>query len=332
MTVVRVLLLALACLSATPAAALTFLVHGDMPYGAPWPGGGKFKSDFDFLKTALAPALRDDTDIDFVIHYGDSGRPVYSCSDDWLRGQQTFWRNELVKPVFFTPGDNDWTDCDRALVPAPGSELERLAAIRRVLFGQRSGLGEDWHLRHQPSYPENALWRRDSVQFATLHVVGTNDGRGEILRDIAAIARARVDARQAAVRDWLTASVEEARSAGASALVVAMQADPFKGWGTVACSNAVPETCDAFLELRAAFVAAAKTFGRPMLVVHGDTSPYCLDRPFGADAPATLWRLNGPGDFSVIDASKVTVQADNAALPFRVEGLMTGPLPEAPCP
>lgn len=332
MTAIRILLFTIVCLCAAPAAALTFLVHGDMPYGAPWPEGGRYKTDFDFMKSVMAPAVRDDPSIAFVIHYGDSGRPVYACSDDWLRGQQTFWRNELVKPVFFTPGDNDWTDCDREVIPAPGSELERLAAVRRVLFARRSTLAENWHYRRQSLYPENALWRRGGVQFATLHVVGTNDGRGQIRRDIAAIARARVTARQAAVRDWLSAAVEEAKASDAVALVVAMQADPFKGWGTVACSDAMPEKCDAFLELRAALVAAAKALGRPMLVVHGDTAPYCLDRPFGDDAPAALWRLNGPGDFRVIDAAKVTIQADSVELPFRVEGLRTGPLPNAPCP
>ena len=331
MTTFRVLLFAAGLLVASPAAALSFLVFGDMPYGAPWPEGGRYKTDFDFLKTVLAPAVRDDPTVDFVINYGDIGRPEYACSDDWLRGQQTFWRDEIGKPVFYTPGDNDWTDCDRAVVPAPVSELARLDAIRQVMFAASPVSDDGWHYRQQASFPENAIWRRQQVQFATLHVVGTNDGRGQILRDAAATARARVDRRQQAARKWLAEAVTEAKAAGAGALVVAMQADPFRGWGTAPCNTALPEKCDAFVELRAAFVEAAAALGRPMLVVHGDTADYCLDRPFGAGAPAGLWRLNGPGDFRVVDAVRVTVDVD-AAVPFQVAGLSTGPLTSAPCP
>jgi hypothetical protein len=46
-----------------------------------------------------------------------------------LEKSQTFWKNEIVKPVFYTPGDNDWTDCDRENLKVRQSELERLNAM-----------------------------------------------------------------------------------------------------------------------------------------------------------------------------------------------------------
>ena len=182
----------------------------------------------------------------------------------------------------------------------------------------------------QPGFPENAMWRRQDVQFVTLHVVGTNDGLGQIQLDDPLVARQQVARRQRAVRDWLATAAAAAKEAGAAALVVAMQADPFRGWGKESCRVKGPETCDAFAELRTAIVATARDLDRPMLVVHGDTAAYCLDQPFGADAPAGLWRLNGPGDFKVIDGARVTT-SPGSAVPFQVTGLLTGPLAPGAC-
>ena len=333
MTATRAVLLAIilpiAC-GANSAAALTFMVFGDMPYAAPWVVDGQTRSDFDFLTDVLAPAVRDDETIDFAINVGDIGRPEFACNDDWLRDQRAFWLRELGKPVFYTPGDHDWTDCDRDTVPVPSSEMQRLRSLRLIMFGQPPALDGGWHYAQQPGFPENAMWRRQDVQFVTLHVVGTNDGLGQIQLDDPLVARQQVARRQRAVRDWLATAAAAAKEAGAAALVVAMQADPFRGWGKESCRVKGPETCDAFAELRTAIVATARDLDRPMLVVHGDTAAYCLDQPFGADAPAGLWRLNGPGDFKVIDGARVTT-SPGSAVPFQVTGLLTGPLAPGAC-
>jgi hypothetical protein len=88
------------------------------------------------------------SDISFSIHDGDlkagsgtagSATPT-TCSDALYR-QSITYLNSLRLPAFFTPGDNDWTDCDR---PANGSfnELERLQRERQLLFSTDRSFGQ----------------------------------------------------------------------------------------------------------------------------------------------------------------------------------------------
>src|SRR5689334_15352221 len=88
------------------------------------------------------------SDISFSIHDGDlkagSGTPgsatPTTCSDA-LYTQAISYFNSLQQPAFLTPGDNDWTDCDR---PSNGSfnELERLQHERQALFNTNRSFGQ----------------------------------------------------------------------------------------------------------------------------------------------------------------------------------------------
>src|SRR6185437_10543714 len=59
-------------------------------------------------------------DIEFSVHDGDlkagNGTPgsltPTTCTDALYQQALGFF-NSFDKPAFFTPGDNDWTDCDR---------------------------------------------------------------------------------------------------------------------------------------------------------------------------------------------------------------------------
>ena len=91
----------------------------------------------------------------------------------------------------FTPGDNDWTDCDR---PSNGgfNSLERLDHERQVFFSttarsaarRRSSRSADradlprLGLRHEqrrtrPPCVENRRWTFKDVTYATLNVQGS---------------------------------------------------------------------------------------------------------------------------------------------------------------
>ena len=72
--------------------------------------------------------------------------------------------------------------------------------------------------------------------------------------------------------------------------------------------------------------ALSETLGKPVLLLHGDTNAYCLDQPF--ETASNLWRLNAPGDFKHLDASRVEVFPDNPSKPFQAVGLLSG----APAP
>ena len=103
---------------------------GDFPYS-------------DVQATTGVPNLIADmnnSELEFTVHDGDlkagSGTPgsttPTTCSDA-LYLQGLGYLNSLSGPAMFTPGDNDWTDCDR---PANGgyNSRERLDHERQVFF------------------------------------------------------------------------------------------------------------------------------------------------------------------------------------------------------
>jgi hypothetical protein len=282
------------------------------------------RSDAQVLADDIAPVIRRRADIPFVIHVGDLGRPEDVCTDAQLESFKTFWATAWQQPVFYTPGDNDWTDCDRPQVPVPTSELARLAAVRRIFFSQPPVRDPSWHYATQSAQPENARWWYAGVLFVTVHMVGTNNGREEIKLDDRAQAIALADERDAANRRWLDQAFTLATQREAVAVVIATQVDPFgppKGQmdAFTRCMQrpAYATFCEHILTLSA-------TLGKPVLLIHGDTNAYCLDQPFPFHQAPRLWRLNAPGDFDVIDAAVVSIDPAHATAPFAVTGVLSG--------
>ena len=267
-----------------------FVVYGDMPYGS---------SEEQVLAEDIAPKIRDREDLPFVIHVGDLGRPEKVCADAKLEEIKAFWATELRKPVFYTPGDNEWADCDRP--------VERLAAVRRIFFNQSMQLSSGWPYETQPDQPENALWWYGGVLFVTVHTVDTKTLATE---------------RDEANRLWLERAFALATEGNAAAVVVVMQADlfnPTKGAvdAFTRCQNRHAAFCEQILVRSAAL-------DKPVLLVHGDTDAYCLDQPFPANRAPRLWRLNAPGDFAVHDAAVVSIHPTSLSRPFKVTGLVSG--------
>ncbi|GAB2879814.1 hypothetical protein GCM10027277_56260 [Pseudoduganella ginsengisoli] len=306
---------------------LTFAAYGDMPYQAHVADG---RTDEQVLLQDIAPRLRADPAIPFIIHVGDIGRPEMACNDAYLEHTRAHWARDLAKPVLYTPGDNEWMDCDRDKVPHAGSELARLDAVRRIFFSTPVAAPPEWQYRQQAGQPENASWQKDGVHFVTLHVVSKGNGREQVLKDDPAAAAQLAAQRDANNRTWLEQAFARARDSHGGALVIAMQFDLF---GAPDGGPGAFERCARHAvygpvcrQIRDGAVA----FGRPVLLVHGDTNAYCLDQPFGSTAAPLLWRLNAPGDYAPIDAAIVRVEPD-AAQPFQVTGLLSAAPPPAVC-
>ena len=104
---------------------------GDLPYS-------------DLQATVGVPNLIADMNrqhLAFSVHDGDlkTGNGAPTCNDAmYVRGLG--YLNSLEAPAMFTPGDNDWTDCDR---PNNGrfNSLERLTHERQLFFIRRSRSG-----------------------------------------------------------------------------------------------------------------------------------------------------------------------------------------------
>jgi len=345
---------------------LTFAAYGDIPYEIKLPNG---RTDDQVLFEDITPALRQRQDIPFIINLGDLGRTESTCNNNWLRKTQVFWETKLVIPVFYTPGDNDWADCDRLNLKVRQSENGRLQhlrniffsrpknvtpvwkleqvqailarnpqlkypdttleAIRRVVAMDPSQFARDWHYETEPELPENAIWMRNGVLFVTLHFISTDNGRSEIYIDDPKKALALVDERDRQDKRWLNRAFEQAKQLNAKAVVVATQLDPFGPEKKQETSLAHCLSNPAYAGLCRQVETLAAAWGKPVLFLHGDTNAYCLDQPF--QQTKNIWRLNAPGDYKYIDASVIKVFPEDPTHPFQATGLLSGEPAPAVC-
>ncbi|MCP4711548.1 MAG: hypothetical protein GY869_23260 [Planctomycetes bacterium] len=292
----------------------SFLVFGDAPYTA---------RQISRLTQTVAPAIRN-APFPFLIHVGDMKGGGEPCTDELIKARyEQLMHLHSKGRVFYTPGDNEWTDCDRSSLKTPVSELHRLDALRSLILSNPLQLPAGWHHTTQRGFPENARWTHDNVMFATVHIVSTNNGREEILLDDIETTLDLVDARDRANLDWLKDAFDMASKSNSDAVVIATQADVTKIAGSARCDDAVRVECDAFAAFRDNLLRRAASFKKPVLLIHGDTNPFCLDKKFGGDTAPLLWRLNALGDYSVLDATVISHQPDNQDEPFSVTSLIT---------
>ena len=253
---------------------------GDLPYST---GNG----DTTYTqKTTGVPNLVADMnrqDLAFSVHDGDLKDGSSRCSDDKYYDFKASL-NTLEAPAIFTPGDNDWTDCDRASAGAYNAN-ERLAFERTVLFATPYSLGQrKLRLAVQAApYVENRRWTVGSVTYATLNVQGTCNNLCGDGADPAEYA-----ARNAADLDWLHGTFDEARRHNSAAVMVIWQANP--GWDTADGTRTAtrdPRTlaetdgqADGYRELLTALRDETVAFRRPVALVHGDSHYFRIDKPF----------------------------------------------------
>lgn len=279
----------------------SFVALGDLPYGSPDKAYGSYRALIDRINTL---------DSAFSIHVGDFKSGSTLCSDEEFAHQHAHFQR-FKGAVVYTPGDNEWTDCHRANNGAY-DPLERLAALRQRFYTPGRSLGQQpLALQNQsdvmPSYGryvENQRWMHQGALFATLHLVGSNNNFET--RDPAAVQE--FFERDVANVAWIETTFEQARQQQASAVVLAFQADVFE-------TKTVWEDFPAWSGFRKSIgdtlLPLARRWGKPVLVVHGDSHQFKIDQPFQLDKkPLTnVTRLIVPGA-SDVRAVKVTVQGE----------------------
>ena len=223
------------------------------------------------------------TPLAFVVHVGDLGAPRFgSCTN-------AFWARRLAQfqasahPLIYTPGDNEWTDCHEK-EGAPGYEpLERLARLRTVFFPSDQSLGQrTMPLTRQSQmtdpvlakYRENAQWRYGGVTFMTVHVVGSNNGLGRTPEGDTEYAE-----RNTANLAWLRQGFAQARATQSRALMLMQQANIFPGFPPFPGQPDVQPS--GFTDLRALLEQETIAFGKPVVLVHGDSHFFRIDKPLG---------------------------------------------------
>ena len=199
----------------------------------------------------------------------------------------------------YTPGDNEWTDCDR---PAAGaySSRERLDFIRRNLFDTRFSFGQRRIRLEQQAAPyvENRRWREGGVSYATLHVVGSDNNRAGETPD-----PAEWEARDRATNRWMRETFAQAKRRGDRAVLLTAQANPgFERSDPTRAPVRDPQTLapeDGFRNFLRALREETIAFRRPVVLVQGDSHYMRVDKPLldvNGRRVENFTRAETPGD------------------------------------
>ena len=280
----RALLLLAFVLLAGPAhaeapARFSFAIVGDAPYNT--------------LEEAMFAQVLNETnqeDLAFVVHVGDIKSGSSPCSDALFEQRKSMFQASR-HPFILVPGDNDWTDCWRKA--AGGYDpLERLAQLRRVFYADDLSLGQSTiRLERQSDatggadefrpYRENVRWVVNGVLFVGLNVPGSNDNYGRTPQ-----MDAEHEQRDRANAAWLTQGFELAQKMGYAAVFVCIQANPDFDLSYLRRTN----RADGYASFKKDLLAHTLAFGKPVILVHGDTHHFRVDQPL-VD-PATLKRVD----------------------------------------
>jgi hypothetical protein len=256
---------------------------GDLPYSAVQESTGLPNLLQDMNEAHLA----------FTVHNGDLKQGSGSPCDDALYNRALGWFNSLDRAAMFTPGDNDWTDCDR---PANGgfTSRERLDRERQVFFGTKYSLG-----RHPIKQAvqittsclgvagptpcvENRRWALKGVTYVTLNIPGSCNNRCDTAPD-----EAEYQARNAADVAWLQETFAEATRKHSAAVMIIAQANPgfdasdgtrapLRNPTTLVETDAQP---DGYHDFLIALRDQVIEFRRPVAYVHGDSHYFRIDKP-----------------------------------------------------
>ena len=269
---------------------IAFGLMGDTPYS-------------DFEVRALDDLIDElnAENLAFVVHVGDITSGRGPCTDAWFEARKKQFAR-IRHPFILIPGDNDWTDCHRSGM----DPMERLAKFRELFESGERSLGQrSIALQRQSTdprfaarfgaYSEHMRWIAGKVLFVTLNVQGSNNNLG---RTPAMDEEYRQ--RMQAVFTWLEDSVAMVNREALEGLVILIQANP--DFEETWLKTTRPGAPDGFADFRKALRELAMQLKKPVLLVHGDTHSYQLDKPL-TDASGrridNFIRLEVPGSPSV---------------------------------
>ena len=281
---------------------------GDLPYSAE--------------QAAVIPNLIADMNsqnLAFTAHDGDlrqgSGSP--NCADGKIYTNAAMYFGSLHAPVIFTPGDNDWTDCDRKSLGADArNSLQELTNERAFFFATPHTLGQTQFLQEVQATPlckgfgtansnsgpssdvkltqtatytdvpcvENRRWIVGTVMYATIDIQGSCNNLCDDYPDPVEYA-----ARNAAGIQWMKDTFATAAAQHCVAVMFITQADP--GFDDTDATRAptrnantlveddAQKLTDGFHDFLVALRAQVIAFGKPVAYVHGDSHYFRVDKP-----------------------------------------------------
>jgi hypothetical protein len=300
---------------ATP---ITIAVFGDWPYNQ------------NLLDHAplLINSVNAHPEVSLVMHVGDIHAGSMACtSADILPPIPTsnpgwnqkvyYWFQQFNAPVVYTPGDNEWTDCHKSKEMSSGDPLKELASVRGLFFAKpgRTLGRQEKDVRSQAQnvglahptdaqFVENVLWEESKVVFVTLNIPGSNN---DTLPWTGIFANPSAQAQEVAERDaanlrWLQGAFDLANKTHARAVVIGIQADM---WDPTAMGE-----LSAYTPFVQALADLTLRYGRPVLLLNGDSHVYGSERPL-ADPRSATGLIHGTP--AVPNLTRITVQGSTTA-------------------
>lgn len=291
---------------------LTVAVYGDAPYGTSPTDNAQFLATPAFIQSINA-----DRDVRLVLHVGDIHSGKQFCTEAYDRAVFNLW-SAFERPLIFSPGDNEWTDChkpaqgggtfnattgqidfvlDASGNPvdfANGDPLANLALVRSIFFPRpgwslgkhpRRVRSQAQHFDHRhpadAAFVENVMWEASDVLFVAINLPGGSNNDTDVWYGAPTASQAQLAetaARTAADLRWLDAAFARAREARAQAVLIQLQADMWD-------NEKGPAHQAAYEPIVASIASHTLAFGRPVLMVNGDSHVFLSDNPLAASDP-----------------------------------------------
>ena len=280
----------------------TIVAFGDMPYKVP--------NDYPKFERVIKTLNKENPN--FIVHVGDFKSGSSLCSTEYFEKMHAYF--ETINPPFiYTPGDNEWTDCNRKAA-GEYDPNERLALLRKIFFGtDKSFVKKKINLVSQAkstgfeTFVENNLWYYQGLQFATIHLVGSNNNYKESGDNQEFIEREKANL---AWLDQVFAAAKDKKG-----LMLFTQADMF--YKDLKPSKGFEKVVNKLSEL-------TQQYGKQVFLVNGDSHRFITDKPILINnQKATLMnftRIQVFGDAEMA-AIKITYDPKSTSL-FQVEQLL----------
>jgi len=276
--------------AANAPAKFSLALTGDMPY--------------DALGVTQTPnviaEINANPRIDFTLFSGDtmSGKGD-KCTDAAYPALRTNFFDKFTRPIFYTIGDNEWVDCDRA-VKGGYDPLTRLALVRSNFFQDATGAyislggkfkGTTPKVLHDAVYPELQMFSYKGITFIIPHVPGSANNSAvaspafKTYNDTAVDGNdAEYKARDAANVAWIAKGFAKAKADDSVGVIILLQAD--MDWEGFARNQASPnnENTAAFAATKQAILTGTLAFAKPVLLQNGDQHWFQVDMPMNETA------------------------------------------------
>jgi hypothetical protein len=237
----------------------------------------------------------------FTIFDGDTKDGSSKC-EDTVYSDAVARFNSVAAPTVYVLGDNEWTDCHRTN-NGSWNALERLDHIRRTMFTTTRSFGRStMELEHQGApgqkYVENTRWTYQNVVFVGLNMPGSNNNyvrtadqcadSGKTKRSLQECMadNAEAYARDMANIDWMRRSFALAEKQNSPGIMFVIQADPGFDLPETSADERSDPALDGYTSFLDALVAETQAYSGQVVLVHGDSHFFKVDKPLAIDPAA----------------------------------------------